>query len=231
MRQLLVYGDSLTWGIIPGTRNRLPFHERWPGVLETQLNAGAPSSSPSSGGQGGVRIIEDCLNGRRTVWDDPFKPGRNGLTGIGQRIEVNSPLSLVILMLGVNDFQIAHPQNDAWSAGRGITALVEEIRRAPIEHGMSIPPILIVSPPPIRTPRGEMAQKFRGANQRCQGLCEAYEEVAKALGCHFFDAGRIIRASDIDGVHLDRDQHEKFGTAMEKVVRAILENPSGFSTE
>jgi len=69
MQQILVYGDSLTWGIIPDTRKRLPFDERWPGVLEKELTA--------SGSQ--VRIIEDCLNGRRTVWEDPFKPGRNGL--------------------------------------------------------------------------------------------------------------------------------------------------------
>jgi lysophospholipase L1-like esterase len=217
MHQVLVFGDSLTWGIIPGTRNRLPFQERWPGVLETQLNASGTS----------VRIIEDCLNGRRTVWEDPFKPGRNGLIGIGQRIEVNSPLSLVILMLGVNDFQVAHPQNDAWMAGRGITALVEEIRRAPIESGMSIPPILIVCPPPIRTPRGEMALKFSGADQRCHGLALAYEEVAKSLGCHFFDAGTIIHASDTDGVHLDRDQHQKFGKAMGKVVPAMLDHSNG----
>ena len=212
MHQVLVYGDSLTWGIIPGTRNRLSFHERWPGVLESQLNASGTS----------VRIVEDCLNGRRTVWEDPFKPGRNGFVGIGQRIEVKSPLSLVILMLGVNDFQIAHPQNDAWMAARGITTLVEEIRRAPVEPGMSIPPILIVSPPAFRTPRGEMAQKFRGAEQRCQGLAQAYEESAKALDCHFFDAGTVIRTSDTDGVHLDRDQHEKLAEAVVEVVRPII---------
>jgi hypothetical protein len=52
-----------------------------------------------------VRVIEDCLNGRRTVWEDPFKPGRNGLTGLQQRIEVSSPLGLVVLLLGTNDFQ------------------------------------------------------------------------------------------------------------------------------
>jgi len=34
MRQILVYADSLTWGIIPGTRQRLSFDRRWPGVLE-----------------------------------------------------------------------------------------------------------------------------------------------------------------------------------------------------
>ena len=68
MKQILVYADSLSWGIVPGTRQRQPFDRRWPGVLENRLNR--PDSR--------VRIIEDCLNGRRTVWDDPFKPGRNG---------------------------------------------------------------------------------------------------------------------------------------------------------
>ncbi|MDE0506443.1 MAG: GDSL family lipase, partial [Candidatus Poribacteria bacterium] len=56
MKQILVYSDSLTWGIIPNTRNRLEFEARWPGVLESALiRNGIP-----------VRVIEDCLNGRRT---------------------------------------------------------------------------------------------------------------------------------------------------------------------
>ena len=29
MQQVLVYGDSLTWGIVPDTRRRLPFEQRW----------------------------------------------------------------------------------------------------------------------------------------------------------------------------------------------------------
>ena len=64
MKQLLVYADSLSWGIIPNTRERLAFFERWPGVMEDALNLNHP-----------VRVIENCLNGRRTVWEDPFKPG------------------------------------------------------------------------------------------------------------------------------------------------------------
>src|SRR6185437_2126933 len=106
MRQILVYGDSLTWGIIPGTRGRLPFDERWPGVMEQGLNAEGRS----------VRVLEDCLNGRRTVWEDPYKPGRNGLDGLAQRIETHSPLALVILMLGTNDFQSMHPHNASHAA-------------------------------------------------------------------------------------------------------------------
>ncbi len=105
MQQVLVYADSLSWGIVPLTRNRLPFDRRWPGVMEIALGERGMK----------VRVIEDCLNGRRTVWDDPFKPGRNGLAGLAQRIEANSPLALVILMLGTNDLQSMHPHN-AWHA-------------------------------------------------------------------------------------------------------------------
>ena len=37
MQHILVYGDSLTWGIVPNTRKRFPFDERWPGILENKL--------------------------------------------------------------------------------------------------------------------------------------------------------------------------------------------------
>jgi lysophospholipase L1-like esterase len=212
MRQILVYGDSLTWGIIPDTRKRLPFEVRWPGVLENKLNASGQH----------VRVLEDCLNGRRTVWDDPFKPGRNGLQGLAQRIEAQSPLDLAILMLGTNDFQFAHPYNNAWASAQGIAALVAEIRKAPIEPGMKVPPILVVCPPPIETPRGPIAPKFAGAESRGKGLAEAFRAVSSELKCEFFDAGSVTASSRVDGVHLDADQHQALGQALAPVVIALL---------
>ena len=211
MKQILVYGDSLTWGIVPGTRRRLPFAQRWPAILEAGLvNLGHP-----------VRVIEDSLNGRRTVWDDPFKPGRNGLAGIEQRIEVNSPLALVILMLGTNDFQSVHQHNASHSA-QGIASIVRAIRRAPIEPDMPVPAILIVSPPIAGTAVGTMADKFAGARERGRGLGAAYEAVAAEMSCAFFDAGAIIGPSHVDGVHLDADQHPILGNALVAPVRMLL---------
>ena len=211
MKHILVYGDSLSWGIVPGTRRRLPFPERWPGILERELVAGGSA----------VRVTEDCLNGRRTVWDDPFKPGRNGLVGIEQRIEVNSPLALVILMLGTNDFQSMHQHNASHSA-QGIASLVRAIRRAPIEPDMPVPAILIVAPPRAGTPAGTMIDKFANARERAQGLSDAFAAVAAEMSCAFFDAGRIITASTIDGVHLDADQHEVLGMGLVEPVRKLL---------
>jgi lysophospholipase L1-like esterase len=212
VRHIFIYSDSLTWGIIPNTRRRLPFEARWPGVFEKKLNDEGTS----------VRVIEDCLNGRRTVWDDPFKPGRNGMVGLAQRIEAQSPLSLVILMLGTNDFQFCHPWNNAWSAAQGIATLVNEIRKAPVEPGMQVPPVLVVCPPPVENPQGPLAAKFAGAGTRCMGLADAYRDVASSVGCHFFDAGSVTPASLVDGIHLDADQHLLLGNALADFAAPIL---------
>ena len=208
MKQILVYADSLTWGIIPSTRKRLSFDDRWPGVMENILNEHERK----------YRVIENCLNGRRTAWRDPFKPGRNGLEGVEQVIEMHSPLELVILMLGTNDFQSMHPHN-AWHSAQGIRELITSIRRAPIEPGMPIPPVLVVAPPPIQPPRGTIAPKFSGAEVKCRGLSKEYEIVAQALDCAFFDSSSATTASTVDGVHLDKTQHHMLGKAIAIKVR------------
>ncbi|HVY65708.1 MAG TPA: SGNH/GDSL hydrolase family protein [Gammaproteobacteria bacterium] len=212
MQQILVYSDSLSWGIVPNTRRRLGFVERWPGAMEDQLIRAGRS----------VRIIEDCLNGRRTVWEDPFKPGRNGLAGLAQRIEVNSPLALVVLLLGTNDLQSMHAFN-AWHCAQGVATLVRAIRAAPIEPGMPVPPVLIVAPPPVRTPKGAIAPKFEGAATKGKDLAAELEKVAAELGCPFVDAGRIVTTSTVDGVHLDADQHLVLAHALAQRVASLLD--------
>jgi lysophospholipase L1-like esterase len=201
----------MSWAIVPLTRKRFPFESRWAGVMHAGLNsAGLP-----------VHVIEDCLNGRRTVWEDPFKAGRNGLIGLAQRIEVHSPLSLVILMLGTNDFQSMHPHN-AWHSAQGVATLVKAIREAPIEPGLPVPPILVIAPPPTQNPRGPLAPKFKDAEIKCAGLADALREVATTLECHFFDASTVTASSRLDGIHLDEDQHLALGRAIAGFVHPIL---------
>ncbi|MGD8938594.1 MAG: SGNH/GDSL hydrolase family protein [Gammaproteobacteria bacterium] len=211
MKQILVYSDSLSWGIIPTTRNRLRFDDRWPGVMENMLNQAGRRA----------RVIENCLNGRRTAWDDPFKPGRNGLEGIEQIIEIHSPLELVVLMLGTNDFQSMHSYN-AWHSSQGIRAIISAIRQSPIEPGMPVPKILLVAPPPIQEPKGPIAPKFLGGDSKCVNLAKEYEVVSQELECFFFDSATITSSSTVDGIHLDKKQHHILGSAIADKVKAIM---------
>ena len=208
MEEILIYSDSLTWGIIPNTRKRLPYDKRWPGVFDNALKELGVN----------VRVIENCLNGRRTVWSDPFKPGRDGSEHLAQTIEMHSPLKLVIILLGSNDFQCTH-ENNAWLSAQGMAKLITTIRTAPIEPGMPVPQIMVVAPPKIVEPKGAIAKKFANAEQRSVGLPQELEIVANEHSVFFFDSNTVTAASTVDGIHLDEDQHQVLGKAIAHEVK------------
>ena len=211
MEQILVYSDSLSWGIIPNTRLRLGFNKRWPGVLESKLKSEKYD----------IRIIENCLNGRRTVWSDPYKDGRDGSQGLAQVIEINSPLKLVILMLGHNDFQTTH-DNNAWLSAQGMVKLIQIIRQAPIEPEMPVPEILVVAPPEITKPQGAIAHKFEGAEIRSAGLHLELCKISQDNFVNFYDSNAVITCSKIDGIHLDEDQHVILGDKLAQLVPKLI---------
>ncbi len=203
MKHILVYADSLSWGIIPNTRQRLAFTARWPGVFELHCHSLGML----------VRVEENCLNGRRTAWADPLKEGRDGSQGLAQVIEMHAPLDMVILMLGTNDFQVSH-QNNAWLSSQGVAKLIQIIRQAPIEARMPLAEIVVVAPPKMKAACGNMVDKFADGENKSAGHAQALAQVAQEQQVHFFDANSVIQASNIDGVHLDADQHLILGQAL-----------------
>lgn len=151
--------------------------------------------------------------GARPLGQIPLKNGRDGSQGLSELIEICSPLKLVILMLGTNDFQCTH-ENNAWMSAQGTAKLVQIIRQSPIEPGMPTPEILIVVPPKIVEPRGVIAHKFQGAEKRCVSLSMELEKIAKEQSTMFFDAASVTDASTVDGIHVDEDQHRLLGEAI-----------------
>jgi lysophospholipase L1-like esterase len=139
-------------------------------------------------------------------------------------MEIYSPLSLAIVMLGTNDFQFSTSFTTPWTAAQGVAAVVCEMRRAPIEPGMPVAPILIVAPPSLRKAERQAMPKFEGAELRCAGLSAELQQVAFDLECGFFDANTVARTSAVDGVHLDADQHALLGAA---VARHLVSIDSG----
>ena len=91
MRQLLCYGDSNTWGLIPGTKERYPWGVRWTSILQEKLQVK------------NVRVIEEGLCGRTTIFDDAYRQNRNGLKSLPLILETHNPIDKVAIMLGTND--------------------------------------------------------------------------------------------------------------------------------
>jgi len=195
MKNILCYGDSNTWGYVPGTGERFSREDRWPGLLQQSLG-------------NTYRIIEAGLNGRTTVFDDPGKPGCNGLTGLGGVLESCPDLAMVILMLGTNDLK-HHLHVSAIETAQGIARLVERIATDSPGASRDTPEILIVSPPGIRAGSVSSGPLFQGAREKSRQFPRLLAEVARNKGCHFLDAAKFVSPGPVDGVHLDKRGHAR----------------------
>ena len=208
MNEILCYGDSNTWGYIPGTGGRYSPAVRWTGVMQKRLG-------PS------FHVIEEGLNGRTTVWDDPVEGvHRNGKTYLLPCLQSHMPLDLVVLFLGVNDLKqrFSVPAADI---ARGAGVLIELIQRSGAGRATAGLPVLLIAPPPLAR-LTDYAEMLQGGEAKSRLLAARYQEVAAEYGCQFLDAGAVIRASDLDGVHLEEEQHRILGETVAVKVKALF---------
>jgi lysophospholipase L1-like esterase len=54
-----------------------------------------------------------------------------------------------------------------------------------------------------------------------------FEREANAHGCAFLDAGKVIRSSDIDGIHLEVDAQQTLGHAVAQAIKRLPGWPAG----
>ncbi len=200
MRTVLCYGDSNTWGSDPETGERFGFEVRWPGVLARELGDG-------------FRVIEEGLPGRTTVRDDPIEGAhKNGRSYLRACLESHRPVDLVTVMLGTNDLKERFAAS-ASDIAQGASSLADEILRSGCGPGGGAPMVLLVAPPPVGR-LTDMAEMFEGAGEKSGRFAGHYRRFAERYGCAFLDAGEVIVSSDVDGIHLEADEHRKLGEAV-----------------
>lgn len=66
MTEVLCFGDSNTWGYNPKDGSRFSWEIRWTGRLQKELQGD------------GIRVLEEGLCGRTTIFEDPLRQGRRG---------------------------------------------------------------------------------------------------------------------------------------------------------
>lgn len=209
-RTLLCFGDSNTYGSAPGLARgggrRFAPDRRWPGVLRRRL------------GDEWI-VIEEGHPGRTSVHDDPIEGiQKNGLKALPIILESHMPLDLVILMLGTNDLKHRFSLT-AGDIADSIEFLVQSILRSGAGHGGAAPAVLLVAPAPI-VEVGRFGEMFLGGAAKSTRLGALMREAAERNGVPFIDAGAVVEASAIDGIHLDSDQHDLLG---KDLARAVLE--------
>jgi lysophospholipase L1-like esterase len=207
MFEILCFGDSNTWGYDPASQERFPGNVRWTGVLQEALGKG-------------YRVIEEGLNGRTTVWEDPVEGDKMGKRHLLPCLESQAPLDLVVLMLGTNDLKTrysAPPMDIADGAG----VLLDIIAKSSAGRAGKAPAVLLMAPPPLAKLTA-FADMFGGGTEKALHLGRLYSQIAKARGCHFLDTQTVIRSSDLDGIHFEAPQHRALAEAVAKEVKKIV---------
>lgn len=209
-KRILCFGDSNTWGAVPGESSRFPDEVRWTGVLQKGLGDG-------------YQVIEEGYNGRTSVHDDMVEGRLSGLTYFAPCIDSQSPLDLIILMLGTNDLKERFgvgPKTIAAGFGR----YLDVIKTTPM-YGKQ-PKVLIASPIFVGTSYKSHAlfhDMFgEDAVERSEGFAEAFREFAQEAGVYYIDAAEYGKPSEKDGIHMEAEYHEKLGKAFAEKVKEIL---------
>ncbi len=205
---MLCFGDSNTWGADPETGERFAPDVRWPGVLRRALGEG-------------YWVVEEGLNGRTTVRDDPIEGAhKNGRAYLTACLESHKPIDLVLIMLGTNDLK-ARFAASASDIAQGAASLAEMALRSGCGPGGGAPVVVLISPPALGR-LTDMAEMFEGAAEKSRRFLEHYRRFAEQYGCGFLDASEIIASSDVDGIHLEAGEHRKLGEAVADRVRSEL---------
>jgi lysophospholipase L1-like esterase len=202
LKTILCFGDSNTWGHVPGSEDdRYPWEVRWPGVLQAELGDG-------------WRVLEEGLNGRTTLLDDPLSPYRNGRDYLLPCLESHTPLDLVVVFLGTNDLhdRFALPPVDI---ARAAAILAEDVCAA-----RGGPQALVLGLPRLGANLGE---SMSGAAAKAAELPRCFREAAAEAGVPLLDLSEVVAYSDIDGIHLDAEGHRAVGRAVAARVREVLD--------
>jgi lysophospholipase L1-like esterase len=206
MQTILCFGDSNTWGFIPGTTaERFPYSVRMAGLLQAGLGAG-------------FRVIEEGLSGRMSVWEDPMGLDKNGSRQLPFLLESHRPLDWISIMLGTNDLK-HYMHLEAIDCALAQNALIDLIEAAKCGPRGRRPKILLIAPPLIVETPTPFGHIFDDAIPKSHGLAATYREVAEQRGCLFLDAGSLTHTSAKDGIHLDAEGHAKIAAAISEVIQ------------
>lgn len=206
MKQILCFGDSNTWGLVPGKKERFGWGVRWTSLLQEKLD------------EKEYHIIEEGLCGRTTIFDDVYRDNRNGLKTLPLILEAHSPIDYVILMLGTNDCK-SHYKTNAYKIGKGLEQCLDKIAEyVPREK------ILIVSPIHLGDAvwKAEYDPEFdQNSVEVSKTLAAEYKKIATERKVHFLDAARYVTPSKTDQEHLDAASHKIFAETVYNKIQEL----------
>jgi lysophospholipase L1-like esterase len=183
-------------------------------VLKELLNRDAPPDDPA------WWVVEEGLNGRTSCREDPVTGDKNGLRQLLPILESHKPVDLVAVMLGTNDLKPRFSPTP-YDIARGVQQLAMAIQKSDAGPGKTAPRVLMICPPPtVGSP--VLKHVFGDCVELSRQLPPMYRAMAAECGAAFLDAGKHIKTSPGDGIHLESEDHRKLACAVAEAVNNLF---------
>ena len=110
-KRILCFGDSNTYGLIPGTKKQYNEKDCYTGILNQLLGDN-------------YEVFADGLCGRTTIFDKDDIPGRTSIRAIKESVNHYTP-DILIIMLGTNDCKTQF-ETDAKEIANGLLLITKQ---------------------------------------------------------------------------------------------------------
>lgn len=197
MKTILCFGDSNTFGFNPINGSRYDKSTRWTGLLSQSLT-------------NKFKIIEAGCNNRTGFFNNPAGQEQSGLKVFPFYLEKYNP-DIVILAIGINDLQFQYD------------ATIEDIKNGLEKYFKLLEnkEIILLIPTIISNNilNSFFAQMFDITSiNKSKLIPPIYEEIAKKYNAKFIDLNKIVKPSEIDGLHYNIEMHKIIAQAIIKVL-------------
>lgn len=207
MKNILIFGDSNTYGLIADGSGRYPLGVRYPSIVQEQLGSD-------------YHIIEEGCPGRTTIFNDPLRYHLKATDYLFPCLYSHLPLDLMVIMLGTNDCKICF-HNSAQDIKEGLKEVVNQVKK----YSENKVPILIMSPPALGDDIGldTFDEDFNNEGlEVSKQLAKVYQQLALEEDLYFFDAALHAKVSVVDQEHMDEANHLNLGKELAKYIKTII---------
>ena len=132
-------------------------------------------------------------------------------------IETNSPLDLIIVMLGTNDLKTNFNQSPEIIA-KNMRLVCESIISNDYFQSKSI---ILVAPTHINENSPNLLESFVGTTSASKSFANSYKKISDDLNLIFLDASESVITNEIDGLHWDAMQHSDFANSLFNKIKKV----------
>lgn len=200
MKKIFCFGDSNVYGFNPENGTRFDKNSRWSGILQTLT-------------MGNYKIIEAGCNNRTAFSTNPAGKVMTGIQILPELLPKDT--DIVILAIGINDLQTQY-NVEISDFEIGLQKLINMIReKTPNAEIILLAPSIIQENILI----SYFATLFDSKSiQKSSLLAPIYEKIARENNCKYLNLNEIAKPSSIDGLHYEKNEHQKIANAIFKLL-------------